>query len=99
MAPREDIPQVDFSHGTDFEGEVAVILDDTPLGVDAIEALKYIRLIVLVNDVSLRGLIPEELKQGFGFFKVSLPVPSRHLLVRRTSWDPPGKKDGFICRC
>lgn len=69
LAPREDVPQVDFSHGTDFEGEVGVILADTPMGVSAEEALKYIRLFVVINDVSLRGLIPAELKQGFGFFQ------------------------------
>lgn len=69
LAPKEDIPQVDFSHGTDFEGEVAVITGDVPLGVSAEEALKYIRLFVLVNDVSLRGLIPAELAGGFGFLQ------------------------------
>ena len=69
LAPREDIPQRDFAHGTDFEAEVGVITDRVPMGVTAEEALKYIRLIVLINDVSLRGLIPEELAQGFGFFQ------------------------------
>jgi fumarylacetoacetate (FAA) hydrolase len=67
LAPTEDIPQVDFSHGTDFEGEVAVITDFVPMGISPVEALKKIRLIVLVNDVSLRGLIPQELALGFGF--------------------------------
>lgn len=69
LAPREDIPQVDFSHGTDFEGEVGVITGDVPMGVSPIEALNHIRLFVMINDVSLRGLIPEELAQGFGFFQ------------------------------
>ena len=69
LAPTDDIPQIDFSHGTDFEGEVGVITGDVPMGVSPEEALKYIRLFVLINDVSLRGLIPEELKQGFGFFQ------------------------------
>jgi fumarylacetoacetate (FAA) hydrolase len=69
LAPTEDIPQVDFSHGTDFEGEVAVITDDVPMGVSAEAALDHIQLVVLVNDVSLRGLIPEELAMGFGFFQ------------------------------
>lgn len=69
LAPLEDIPQIDFSHGTDFEGEVAVILKDTPMGIDAESALDHILFVVLVNDVSLRGLIPEELQQGFGFFQ------------------------------
>lgn len=69
LAPTEDIPQRDFSHGTDFEGEVGVVTDFVPMGVTPEEALKYIRLFVLINDVSLRGLIPEELAQGFGFFQ------------------------------
>lgn len=69
LAPTDDIPQVDFKHGTDFEAEVGVILDHVPLGVSAEQALKHIKLFVLINDVSLRGLIPEELAQGFGFFQ------------------------------
>ncbi|MCH2534077.1 MAG: fumarylacetoacetate hydrolase family protein [Bdellovibrionales bacterium] len=69
LAPTQDIPQVDFEHGTDFEGEVAVVTGDVPMGVSSDEALKYIRLFLICNDVSLRGLIPAELKQGFGFFQ------------------------------
>ena len=69
LAPLEDIPQADFAHGTDFEGEVAVIVDDVPAGESADMALKHIKLVVLMNDVSLRGLIPEELASGFGFFQ------------------------------
>jgi fumarylacetoacetate (FAA) hydrolase len=69
LAPTEDIPQIDFSHGTDFEGEVGVIVDDVPMGVTAEKALEKILLLVLINDVSLRGLVPEELAQGFGFFQ------------------------------
>ena len=69
LAPTDTIPQVDFAHGTDFEGEVGVIVDHVPMGVSAENALKCIRLIVLINDVSLRGLIPEELEKGFGFFQ------------------------------
>lgn len=69
LTPYQDIPQVDFAHGTDFEGEVAVITDDVPMGVTPEKALDHILLIVMVNDVSLRGLIPEELAQGFGFLQ------------------------------
>ena len=69
LAPREDIPQIDFGHGTDFEGEVAVILDDVPMGISPEKALERILLVVLVNDVSLRGLVMDELAQGFGFFQ------------------------------
>lgn len=69
LASTQNIPQRDFAHGTDFEGEVGVVTDFVPMGVTPEEALKYIRLIVLINDVSLRGLIPEELASGFGFFQ------------------------------
>lgn len=69
LTPTEDIPQIDFAHGTDFEGEVGVIVDETPMGIRAEEALQKILLFVIINDVSLRGLIPEELAQGFGFLQ------------------------------
>jgi fumarylacetoacetate (FAA) hydrolase len=68
LAPREDIPQIDFAHGTDFEGEVGVITDYVPMGSSPQECLDKILLFVIINDVSLRGLIPEELTTGFGFF-------------------------------
>lgn len=68
LAPTEDIPFVDDSWGLDFESEVCVITDDVPMGTKAADALKYVRLIMIANDVSLRGLIPAELKKGFGFF-------------------------------
>lgn len=55
--------------GVDFEAEVAVVLNDTPMGVTPTQARKHIKLIMLVNDVSLRGLIPGELGKGFGFFQ------------------------------
>lgn len=69
LDPLEYIPQRDFAHGTDFEGEVGVVTDFVPMGTSAEECLKKIRLVLLINDVSLRGLIPEELAQGFGFFQ------------------------------
>ncbi len=69
LSPTDDIPQVDFAHGTDFEAEVGVITDYVPMGVTPEKALSHIKLVVLINDVSLRGLIPAELAQGFGFFQ------------------------------
>lgn len=69
LDPLQDIPQMDFAHGTDFEAEVGVVTDFVPMGTTPEAALKCIRLVVLINDVSLRGLIPEELAQGFGFFQ------------------------------
>lgn len=69
LAPTEDIPQVDFAHGTDFEGEVGVITKDVPMGISPEAALDKIALFVSINDVSLRGLIPAELEMGFGFYQ------------------------------
>lgn len=69
VGPRDDIEAVSEEHGIDFESEVAVIVDDTPMGVSPTEALDYIRLVMIVNDVSLRNLIPGELAKGFGFFQ------------------------------
>ena len=74
LAPNDDIPQIDFSHGTDFEGEVGVITDYIPMGSTAEECLSKVLLVVIINDVSLRGLIPEELKAGFGFFHGKPPT-------------------------
>ncbi len=54
--------------GIDFEAEIAIILDDVPMGVSPGKAGDHIKLVMLVNDVSLRGLIPAELAKGFGFF-------------------------------
>ncbi|WGL15232.1 fumarylacetoacetate hydrolase family protein [Microbulbifer bruguierae] len=70
LAPREAVkmPQSE-GFGIDFEAEIAVITDDVPMGVSPEDALGYIRLVMLVNDVSLRGLIPNELAKGFGFYQ------------------------------
>ncbi|NOH23262.1 fumarylacetoacetate hydrolase family protein [Vibrio europaeus] len=69
IGPYDDIPVVSEEWGIDFEGEVAVVTGDVAMGVTTEEAAKSIRLIMLVNDVSLRGLIPNELAKGFGFFQ------------------------------
>ncbi|HYD71654.1 MAG TPA: fumarylacetoacetate hydrolase family protein [Candidatus Binatia bacterium] len=69
LGPRDPIPLKDEAWGCDFEAEVAVIVDDCEAGISAKDALKRIRLVMLVNDVSLRNLIPAELEKGFGFFQ------------------------------
>ena len=69
LPPRADIPLKDTAWGCDMEGEVACIVDDVPMGVSAEDAAGHIKLLMLVNDVSLRGLIPGELAKGFGFFQ------------------------------
>lgn len=69
LAPRQDIPLGDPAWGMDMEGEIACITDDVPMGVPKEDAAGHIKLLMLVNDVSLRGLIPNELAKGFGFFQ------------------------------
>jgi fumarylacetoacetate (FAA) hydrolase len=69
IGPADDIVAGDEAWGIDFEGEVAVITDDVPYGADATEAAQHIKLLMLVNDVSLRNLIPAELAKNFGFFQ------------------------------
>ena len=69
LGPHEDIVHADEAWGIDFEAEVAVITSDVPMGADAKEAERHIRLLLLVNDVSLRNLIPAELAKGFGFLQ------------------------------
>ena len=69
LGPRDNIPVAELAWGIDFEAEVAVITNDVPMGVTAADAVAHIQLIMLVNDVSLRGLIPGELAKGFGFFQ------------------------------
>ena len=69
LAPRDPIPLKDEAWGCDLEGEVSVITGDVPLGASREEGLAAIRLVLLVNDVSLRNLIPGELAKNFGFFQ------------------------------
>lgn len=69
LGPRDPIPLKDEAWGCDFEAEVAVIVDDVEMGVAPEQARERIRLVMLVNDVSLRNLIPAELEKGFGFFQ------------------------------
>jgi fumarylacetoacetate (FAA) hydrolase len=75
LAPMDDIVFPDEAWGIDFEAEVAVITGDVPMGAAPSAAASHIRLVMLVNDVSLRNLIPAELGKGFGFFQ-SKPASS-----------------------
>ena len=67
LGPCEPIKIKDINWGVDFEGELAVVVDDVPLGISENKAEQHIKLIMLVNDISLRNLIPDELNKGFGF--------------------------------
>jgi fumarylacetoacetate (FAA) hydrolase len=75
IGPEDDILAADEAWGIDMEGEVAVVTGDVPMGVTPAQAGAHIRLLMLVNDVSLRNLIPKELEKGFGFFQ-SKPASS-----------------------
>ncbi len=75
LSGTEPILARDAAHGIDLEAEIAVITTDVPMGVSAEQALAHIALVVLLNDVSLRNLIPAELSRGFGFYQ-SKPATS-----------------------
>ncbi|TKR29703.1 fumarylacetoacetate hydrolase family protein [Luteimonas gilva] len=67
--PRDPVKVVDEAYGIDLEAEIVVVTDDVPMAVTAEQAAEHIQLIGLVNDVSLRNLIPPELAKGFGFLQ------------------------------
>ncbi len=69
IGPHDDISLISETWGIDMEAEIAVITDDVPMGISSKDAAEHIKLIMLVNDVSLRNLIPKELAKGFGFFQ------------------------------
>jgi fumarylacetoacetate (FAA) hydrolase len=69
LGPRDDVPFGDEAWGIDLEAEIAVIVDDVAMGTNALDAGEHVKLIALVNDWSLRNLIPGELAKGFGFYQ------------------------------
>lgn len=69
LGPHDDVPMADAALGIDFEGEFGVVLDSVPMGVTPAAALERVRLLVQINDWSLRGLGPREMKSGFGFLQ------------------------------
>ena len=69
LGPEDDILAADEAWGIDFEGEIAVFTDDVPAGTTSDRAGEHIKLLALVNDVSLRNLIPGELAKQFGFYQ------------------------------
>ena len=69
IGPTEDVPLPSTEHGIDFEGEFGVIVDQVPMGTTADEAMQHIKLIVQINDWSLRTIAPVEMKTGFGWIQ------------------------------
>lgn len=94
LAPHEDIPVENTAWGVDFEAEIAVITDDVPMATPSHETAKHIKLLMLVNDISLRNLAPNELQKGFGFFQCKPPTAFSPVAVTPDelgeAWD--GKK-------
>ncbi len=74
IAPRDPVVLADEAWGIDCEGEVAVIVDDVPMGVTPTAARGHIKLVMLVNDISLRNVVPPELAKGFGFVQSKPPT-------------------------
>ena len=68
IGPNDEIELGDEAWGIDFEGEIGVITDDVPMGISPSAARKHIKLVTILNDVSLRNVIVSELAKGFGFF-------------------------------
>lgn len=69
LGPLDDVPLPSEADGIDFEGEYGVITDAVPMGVSSAEAMAHIRLVVQINDWSLRTLAPIEMKTGFGWIQ------------------------------
>jgi fumarylacetoacetate (FAA) hydrolase len=87
LGARDAIILGDEAWGCDCEAEIAVILDDVPQGVSAAAASDHIKLVLLVNDVSLRNLIPPELNKGFGFYQSKPPTAFTPVAVTPDSLD------------
>jgi fumarylacetoacetate (FAA) hydrolase len=100
LGPRDPIPLADEAWGCDMEAEVVVVTGDVPQGVSAEVARGLIRLVGLTNDVSLRGLIPDELAKGFGFFQSKPASAFSPVFVTPDAlgerWDG-GKLHGALC--
>ncbi|OUM07951.1 fumarylacetoacetate hydrolase [Pseudomonas syringae] len=96
LGPCADVVLPSEDDGIDFEGEFAVIVDEVPMGCPVDEALQYVRLVMLVNDVSLRGFIQREIKSGFGFLQAK---PSSSFSPVALTPDELGSawRDGRVC--
>ena len=95
IPPLDPIRMGDEAWGIDFESEVGVVVDEVPMGVTPAEAAKHIRLVLLINDVSLRNLIPDELAKGFGFLQ-SKPRSALSPIAVTPDELGPAWKDGKV---
>ncbi len=96
FSARDDIPFPSVQHGIDFEGEFGVIVDHVPMGTDAAAAMGHIKLVVQINDWSLRAIAPIEMKTGFGWVQAK---PACSMAPFAVTPDELGKgwRDGRVC--
>jgi len=94
--PTDDVPLPSMEHGIDFEGEFGVIVDHVPMGTSAADAMKHIRLIVQINDWSLRAIAPVEMKTGFGWVQAK-PACSMAPYAVTPDELGDGWQDGRVC--
>jgi fumarylacetoacetate (FAA) hydrolase len=94
--PNDPIPFSDESGGIDFEGEFGVIVDAVPMGISAADAADHIRLIVQINDWSLRAIAPVEMKTGFGWVQAK-PACSMAPFAVTPDELGAGWRDGRVC--
>lgn len=96
LGPREDVPLPDESHGIDFEGEFGVIVDAVPMGTNAADAMGHIKLLVQINDWSLRTLAVPEMRTGFGWIQAK---PACSMAPFAVTPDALGDawRDGRVC--
>jgi fumarylacetoacetate (FAA) hydrolase len=95
LPPTADVPFASEDWGIVLEGEIAVVTDDVPMGIDAAAARGHIQLVMLVNDWSLRNLIPNELAKGFGFYQ-SKPATAFSPVAVTPDELGPAWKDGKV---
>jgi len=95
LGPRDPLPLPAPAWGLDFESEIAVVLSDVPAGTIATEAARYIRLVMVANDVTYRNLVAAELAKGFGFF-VSKPATAFSPFAVTVDELGPAFRDGRV---
>ena len=96
LGPGEDAAFADEAGGIDFEGEFGVIVDAVPMGIGAEEAMQHIRLVVQINDWSLRAIAPIEMKTGFGWVQAK-PACSMAPFALTPDELGDGWRDGRVC--
>ena len=100
LGPCEDVALTSEADNMDFEGEIAVIVDEIAMGTPKERIAPHIKLILLVNDVSLRALAPREMKTGFGWIQAKPSTSFSPVAVTPDELgDVPGAMDGCICPC